>query len=143
VNSIKSCVFHDPGHGHRERILFEIVEHAHSRHEKIVVYASNQERAAELDRILWILKQEAFLPHKICLPDEPDAGVPIAIVTEEINPISAGVLVADGHCSINFACTFNSVHEFVIRDSPDLQEACRRRYRAYKEKKIEVEHVKE
>jgi DNA polymerase IIIc chi subunit len=143
VNPTISCVFHDPGPGRRERILFEIVEHAYNRREKLLVYTPDQPRAAEIDRILWILKQEAFIPHKICLPDEPDPGVSVAIVTEEINPIGAGILVADGHCSIEFACTFSSVHEFVIRTSPELQEACRERYRAYKERKITVEHVKE
>lgn len=110
----------------------------------MLVYARDEARAAEIDRILWILKQEAFLPHKIFRPDEPDPGIPIAIVTEEINPIGAGILIADGHCSIEFACTFKSVHEFVIRSSAELQETCRQRYRTYKEKKkITVEHVKE
>ena len=137
------CIFHDAEHSRRERILFEIVESAYNRKEKVLVYAPGKERADEIDRKLWILKQEAFIPHKICRMPEPDPAVPVAIVTEEINPIGARILIADGHCSIDFACRFDSVHEFVDRTSPEIHQACRERYRTYQERNLAVEHVKE
>ena len=140
---MKSCIFHDVERSRRERKLFEIVERAYNRQETVLVYTPNELRAGEIDRILWILKQEAFIPHKICNLQEPDPLVPVAIVTEEINPIAAGMLIADGHCSIEFACAFDSVHEFVDRSSPEIQEACRERYRTYRERNMPVKHVKE
>jgi DNA polymerase IIIc chi subunit len=137
------CVFHDPGLGRQERVLFEIVERAYNGHEKVLVFAQNEERAVALDRALWILKQEAFIPHKILSRNEPDPTVPVAIVTAEINPIDARILIADGHCSFEFALDFDSVHEFVNRASPELQEACRERFRSYRARQIPVEHLKE
>ncbi len=137
------CVFHDVGFGRQERQLFEIVEHAFNDHEKVLIFAQNEDRAASLDRTLWILKQEAFIPHKVFSKNEPDSTVPIAIVTDEINPVDARILIADGHCSLEFACGFNIVHEFVNRASPEIQEACRDRFRNYRARRISVEHLKE
>jgi DNA polymerase IIIc chi subunit len=140
---MNSCIFHDTEHIRRERKLFEIVENGYSRQEKVLVFAASETRANELDRILWILKQEAFIPHKICRMHEPDPAIPVAIVIEEINPIEAGVLIADGHCSIEFACAFDSVHEFVDRASQEIQQACRERYRRYRERDAPVQYLRE
>ena len=140
---MKSCMFHDLERGRHERQLFEIVDSAYKRKEKVLVYASSRKRADELDRILWILKQEAFIPHTIISRNEAVPPVPVAIVTDEINPIEAEILIADGHCSIDFACSFNSVHEFVNRSSPEIQEECRERFRSYRERKLPVKHKKE
>ena len=140
---MNSCVFHDPGLGRQERVLFEIVERAYNGHEKALVFTQSEERAVALDRTLWILKQEAFIPHKIFAQNEPDSTVPVAIVTAEINPIDARILIADGHCSLEFALGFDSVHEFVNRTSPELQEACRERFRSYRARQVPVEHLKE
>ncbi len=139
---MKTCLFHDAGPGRQDRELFELVERAYNQREKVLIFVQNQDRAAALDRLLWIFKQEAFIPHKIFERNDPDPTVPVAIVTAEINPIEADTLIADGHCSLDFACGFDSVHEFVNRTSPELHEACRVRFRAYRSRQIPVEHVK-
>jgi len=140
---MKSCIFHDAERSRRERKLFEIVESAFKRQEKVVVYVSTEQSAGEIDRLLWIHKQEAFIPHKIYRPHEADPRVPVVIVAEEINPLGAGILIADGHCSIEFACSFDTIHEFVDRSSPDIRQACRERYRTYRDLGLPVEYLKE
>lgn len=140
---MKRCLFHDVGHGRQDRKLFEIVEHAYNQREKVLIYAQNEERAASLDRTLWILKQESFIPHRILRENDGDVSVPVAIVAAEINPIESGILIADGHCDLEFAFRFDMVHEFVNRSSPEIQEACRNRFRTYRERGIHVEHLKE
>jgi DNA polymerase III subunit chi len=137
-----SCIFHDASPATQERQLFEIVEGAYNQRQKVLVYTQDNERAVALDRLLWILKQEAFIPHKIFAANDPDPQVPVAIVTAEINPISAGVLVADGHCTLDFAVKFESVHEFVKRSSPELHQICRNRFRDYRLRQIAVEYSK-
>jgi DNA polymerase III subunit chi len=139
---IKHCIFHDVDPGRQDRLLFEIVEQAYNRHERVLIFTQNEERAAALDRTLWIIKQEAFIPHKVFSRTESDTTIPIGIVTAEINPIEAQILIADGHCSLDFAGGFDHVHEFVNRSSPQMQESCRNRYRAYRDRQISVEHVK-
>ncbi len=140
---MKACIFHDVNPGQRDRKIFEIVEHAYNHKERAVVYAPNETRSAEIDRFLWILRQEAFIPHKIFLRNEPDPSVPVAIVSSEFNPVDGSILIADGHCSLDFAIGFETIHEFVDRSSAEMQEVCRQRFRAYRERKIPVEHIKE
>jgi DNA polymerase IIIc chi subunit len=140
---MKACIFHDTSPGQQDRKLFEIVEHAYNNNMSVLVYASSEARAEAIDRFLWILKQEAFIPHRRFLGNDPDPSVLVAITTTEINPVEAGILVADGHCSIEFAESFDTVHEFVNRSSPEIHEACRERFRTYRAKNIPVEHLKE
>lgn len=140
---MRACIFHDVNPGQRDRKIFEIVEYAYNHLARVVIYAPNEARAAVIDRFLWILRQESFMPHKIILKDELDLSVPIAIVTAEINPVDGSVLIADGHCSLEFAAGFETIHEFVDRSSAETQEACRDRFREYRDRKIPVEHVKE
>jgi len=61
----------------------------------------------------------------------------------ETNPIEAGILIADGHCDVEYASGFDAVHEFVNRSSPERQEACRDRFRAYRSREIPIQHLKE
>lgn len=136
------CKFHDKESINYERYLFEIVEQAYVRREKVLVFVQSAERAAAVDRLLWINKQEAFIPHEIAGANPTDPSVPVLIVTQELNPIDAGILVADGHCSVEFASKFKFVHEFVDRGTPALHEACRERFRAYRAKKFAVEYSK-
>jgi len=137
-----ACIFHDTTPATQDRQLFEIVERAYNRREKVLIFSQSEERATALDRTLWILKQEAFIPHKIILEDRADTEVRVAIVTSEINPIGAGILIADGHCSLDFACGFDSIHEFVNRSSAAVHQACRDRFRDYRARQIPVEYSK-
>jgi DNA polymerase IIIc chi subunit len=137
-----SCTFHDTAPAARERQLFEIVELAFSQRRKVLVLVRDEARAALVDRMLWILKQEAFIPHKIFAGNETDPDVRVAIVCSEWNPISADVLVVESHCTLDFACDFDSVHEFVDRSTPELHQACRDRFRDYRSRQIAVEYSK-
>jgi DNA polymerase-3 subunit chi len=137
-----ACTFHDTDAQGRDRRLFEIVERAHAQRQKVVVYTVQEERASEIDRFLWIMKQEAFIPHRVFDSSTPEAAEKVAIVTRELNPIGGTILVADGHCSLGFALQFEKVEEFVDRSSPERQQACRDRYRAYQANGLAVEHLK-
>ena len=140
------CFFHDAPDNRREFLIFEIVERAYRGKDKVLIFTCNNERAVALDRMLWILRQESFIPHRIFESgekmDEAEKEAPVGIVTTEENPIGAGVLVADGRCGLDFACGFNSVHEFVDHSSPDITQACRDRFRDYRERQVPVRHVK-
>jgi DNA polymerase IIIc chi subunit len=139
---MSACIFHDTDASLSERRLFEIVEGAYAKREKIVVFAQTPERAHAIDRLLWIHKQEAFIPHEIFTGVALESAVRIAIVSSEMNPIGAGTLVVDGFCSLDFALGFASIHEFVNRSSPEMHEACRERFRAYRARQVQVSHAK-
>lgn len=140
---MSACTFHDTEPSLLNRKLFEIVETIYNRKEKAVIFARTAERAAALDRTLWILKQESFIPHEVFADQQSEPTVPIVIVTSELNPIGADNLVVDGHCSLDFALKFKVIHEFVNRSSPQLHQACRERFREYRAREVSVEHLKE
>jgi len=143
---MKECLFHDVPDNRREFLLFEIVEWAYRGKNRVLIFTSDSDRAVALDRMLWIMRQESFIPHRIFesgeIIEDADAEVPVGIVTTEGNPIGARVLIADGHCSLDFACGFDTAHEFVDHSSPDLTEACRERFRDYRARQIPVRHIK-
>jgi DNA polymerase-3 subunit chi len=137
---MSSCIFHDTDAAQREAKLFGIVENAYRQRQKVLIFARTAARAEAIDRILWTHRQEAFIPHGILGAGEEADAAPVGIVTEEINPIGADVLVADGHCSLEFASGFGLIHEFVDRSSPEVHEACRERFRAYRGLQMAVEY---
>ena len=143
---MKECIFHDAPDNKRERLLFDIVELAHRDKKRVLVFTSDNERAVALDRMLWVLRQESFIPHRIFNPgetiEEPDFEAPVGIVTTEENPIAASVLIADGHCCLDFACGFDTTHEFVDHTSSERTESCRERFRVYRARQAPVRHLK-
>jgi len=139
---MNACIFHDTSVALHDRRVFEIVEEAYNRRERVLVFAVSDERAAEIDRILWVIRQGAFIPHEIILEKEENLSVPVSIVTKEWNPLSAGILIADGHCSLEFTSGFNMIHEFVYRSSPEIHGVCRDRFRAYRDRNIPVQYLK-
>jgi DNA polymerase-3 subunit chi len=138
-----ACIFHDTAAQRRDSCIFEIVDQAYRRQERVLIFTDNAERASAIDRMLWILKQESFIPHKIVQPEDSDCELPVAIVVSEANPIAAPILIADGHCSLDFASSFSMIHEFVTRTTPQIHEACRERFRLYRANQLTVEHVKD
>jgi len=137
-----ACIFHDTDTALHDRRVFEIVEEAYGRRESVVLFAGSEERSQEIDRLLWILRQDCFIPHRILHQMEEVVSTPVVILMEEWKPFESGILIADGHCGIEFAGGFSVIHEFVYRTSPQVQEICRSRFRAYRDKKIPVEHLK-
>ena len=137
-----TCFFHNADFAQRDQKLFEIVEAAYQQHDKILIFSDSRERAVIIDRFLWSLKQDSFIPHKIFSDPGPEENVPVGIVIQEINPIGASILIADGHCGFDFAAAFKTVHEFVDRSTPERHEACRRRFKAYRDMQFAVEYLK-
>jgi DNA polymerase IIIc chi subunit len=136
------CTFHDTEPSLQDHKLFEIVEKAYNQKMQVVIFTQSEQRAAVIDRLLWIHKQECFIPHEIVAADAVGSPIPVAIVTAELNPIAAQILVADSHCSLEFASSFDVIHEFVNRSSPQIHAACRERFPANRERKIPIQHVK-
>ncbi len=137
-----SCIFHDTTPSLLDVRVFEIVQETYEKQQKVVIFAHNLDRAHQIDRFLWIMRQESFIPHDIVTESEPKSPTPVAIVTGELNPIGADILVADGHCSLGFALSFERIHEFVNRSTPQLHAACRERFRAYRDRKVKITHVR-
>jgi DNA polymerase-3 subunit chi len=73
-----------------ERVLPVLVEKSLERGWKVVVETANDERARELDALLWTYRDDAFLPHSLAGGDA-DHLQPVLITTRPHNPNSANV----------------------------------------------------
>lgn len=140
---MSECIFHDASDNRKDTLIFEIAEQAYRTKNKVVIYVPNAERADTLDRLLWILRQESFIPHRIFKSGETDEGTAVGIATAEENPVAASILIADGHCSLDYALGFDAVHEFVVHESPQMLDACRARFREYRTRQVAISHIKE
>lgn len=127
---IKHCYFFDTNK--KDQLIFSIVSKLFQNGEKVIIYTSNEERAYDLDRFLWVYKQESFIPHKIFKYEEKDALEPVAIVMEEFVPIDAKNLILDNPASQNFATQFDVIYDFVDHSSEKTLQQSRIRYKTFK-----------
>lgn len=129
----KNCYFFDTVENEKDKLIFELVYKIFKKNRRVVIYTNTEERANDLDRFLWIYKQEAFLPHKIFTYEEKEAIENIAIVTEELNPIEAKEIILDTPCSSNFASNFEVIFDFVDQSSEIRIKESRLRYKLFRD----------
>ncbi|MCX7771127.1 MAG: DNA polymerase III subunit chi [Proteobacteria bacterium] len=137
---MKNCYYVDTKE--KEKYIFSLIEQLYKDGLKITIFSQNKDRAEELDKILWTMKQESFIPHKIFKYDEPDALESVAIVCQEINPINASVLIMDSPCSISYALNYDTIYDFVDKSSDESLQKSRERYAKFKEKKCNMHYIK-
>lgn len=129
---MKSAIFINVKEKDKKKLLFELVERFYHEGERVVIYCSNEDIANDIDRFLWVFKQESFIPHKIFKYIEEDALEKIAIVYTEQNPILTKILISYDKCDLAFASTFEKVYEFVEPSKEAIIES-RKRYKFLKE----------
>ncbi len=139
---MKNCYFIDLNNQDKNKKIFALVEQIYKDKKKAIIYTQSIERAEEIDRILWILKQESFIPHKIFKYEELDALEPIGIVTQEINPINAQIIILDSPCTIEFAKKFSTIYDFVDKTSEETLQKSRERYAKFKKFKYNMFYQK-
>lgn len=129
---MKSATFLNVRDKDKNKVLFELVERFYYEGQKVVIFTASIDMANELDRFIWVYKQESFIPHKIFTYSETDSLENIAIVIDNLNPISAQILIAYDKCDMSYALTFEKIFEFV-ENSKDAIIESRRRYKFYKD----------
>ncbi len=139
----KICRFIDTKNADRNKLIFLLVEKIYKSGEKAVIFTNNDDRANDLDRFLWIHKQEAFIPHKIFKYEEEDAPEKIAIVIKEINPIRAAKIILDYPCSLEFASTFDEIIDFADHTSEKSLQESRKRFKKFKESGFIMDYKKD
>ncbi|GAB4439131.1 MAG: hypothetical protein OHK0040_10600 [bacterium] len=139
----KHCYFFDTTETEKDRLIFELVYRIFNKNEKVVIYTDTDERANDLERFLWVYKQEAFIPHKIFRYEEKDAMEKVAIVTEELNPIDANKIILDVPCSSTFASNFEVIFDFADRSSEKKIKESRMRYKLFRDMGYTMYYQKE
>jgi DNA polymerase-3 subunit chi len=99
------------------------------------------EDAVALDQHLWVFREESFLPHEVC--DDPerlaDPEARVVIVTRDVRPIEADILLQLAPTELAFAEGFDAVIDLVDhRDSQRLDQS-RARYKAWVDRGLRPE----
>lgn len=137
--------FYDAPPAARLPRIVSLVEAAWERGRRMVIHCADPATADELDRLLWTFHEESFVPHEVVppggSPQDPEAR--IVLVTQEVNPIGAEVLIQDAPTSPDFARGFPFVIDIVDHRTPELLAASRARYKAWRDEGLSPDYRKQ
>jgi len=121
--------------------LFEKLARAAWDKRKRILIRAHPHELAQLDDHLWTFREESFVPHEIASEDKPllDEEAFIVLVSSDLRPIPADILVQLAPCDPVFAKAFDTVIDLVDHSEAQRLEASRARYRAWVEAGIRPE----
>ncbi len=110
----------------------DIIENFYEKNVPTMVYVSDNKNASNLDRQLWVWKQESFIPHIILnsFADSPDES--IIITTNESFPVLTDALILfDPYFSDSFN-QYKYIIDFAEIYHPEKLKLSRERYKQLK-----------
>lgn len=115
----------------KERLACQIAEKAWHQNYQVYVHTESQMAAEHIDLMMWVFKEESFLPHDIYYTNT-SSPAPIQIGYTEQACNNMEVLINMSKVVPTFFENFQRIAEIV--DSNNIErEAGRNRYRFYKE----------
>lgn len=139
---MRRCIFIDSRSAERDTLIFDIAEKNYREGEKTLIVTDTEDRANEIDRFLWVFRQESFIPHKIFAYGESEPLETIGIVYRDLNPIMAQTVIVDGASRFDLISTFSRIYDFVDYRSEKLLHESRARFKQYKTMGFAMEHNK-
>ncbi|QIK38212.1 DNA polymerase III subunit chi [Caldichromatium japonicum] len=129
----------EPGsRGDRFLMACQIVERLYEAGKRILILCPDRDEARHLDRLLWTFKQESFIPHG--LVGAVDASLtPIMISLDGLPSEGYPSLLNLGRDLPSGWERFEQIIDLVDLD-PEVREAGRARYRAYRQGGYEPIH---
>jgi DNA polymerase-3 subunit chi len=102
---------------------------------RVILHASDEAAAQEIDELLWHYPDRRFLPH--CMQDDITSSVAPLLVTWQEPPRYDGVLVNLTHTVPEFFGRFDRVAEVVVQD---IRDEGRDRYKFYRDRGFPLYH---
>lgn len=129
----------EPGsRGDRFLMACRIIERLYDQGRRVLILCPDRDEARHLDRLLWTFKQEGFIPHGL-LGAVDEVLTPILIALECPAPRGQEVLINLGRALPPNWALWDEIYELVDND-PEILEAGRARYRAYRQGGCEPIH---
>lgn len=114
----------------REQLACRLIEKALDRNHRIFVYCPDKATAENLDELLWIFKEESFIPHNL-QGEGPDTPPPVQIGYAPPPHCFSDILVNLTEVHPDFFSRFHRVIEIILPDEAS-REKSRTRYRQYR-----------
>ncbi len=130
---MSAVTFYDtPPDGRWPRVA-RLAEAAYMKKRRAIILCADRSEATKIDEYLWSFRDDAFVPHELVADTEAeDATTPLVIVTSETQPIDADILIQLTPASLDFAARFVHVIDIVDHRTPELLQASRDRYKAWR-----------
>ena len=118
-------------------LVCRIVDKAWQQQNRVYVHAATPEQAQQLDELLWVFRDGAFIPH--CqISDSESAETPVVIGCEAPPEMKPEVLINLGQEVPGFFSRFARVIEIVAGDE-DTRSQARQRFKFYRERGYPLE----
>ncbi|WP_333984756.1 DNA polymerase III subunit chi [Ectopseudomonas khazarica] len=103
----------------------------------VFLRGSDEVQCGELDDLLWQFKAERFVPHDL----HRDAPLsPVVLGTDEVPSAEQGVLINLGSSLSPHVERFARIIE-IVNQQPELLNACRENFRAYRQRGYDPQRV--
>lgn len=120
----------------KERTACRLVEKAWRKSLSVFIHTGSPEHAKALDDLLWVYRQDSFVPH--CL-EAQSAGDEAVLIGEGTQPKrGSDVLVNLSDTVPPFFAKFERVVE-IVGSAAEQRHAARERYRVYREQDCELQ----
>ena len=105
----------------------------------VLIYSENQQKAKEIDRLLWTWKQSSFIPHIYCASLEAPIFEPIIITSQIVNNFNYNVIILLDDVSMETLNRFEIVIDFAEKYDMSRLIESRKRYKMYKSQDFKIE----
>ena len=122
--------------GNRERTACHLAEKAVAQGHQVHIRTANAKATEALNELLWVFRDQAFLPHSVGASNAPHTPVSIH---EQWLPDDRDLLINLAEDFPEEFASFTKITELVGPDDQSKSQG-RQRFRAYKEKGIEPKH---
>lgn len=117
----------------KARHLCELAARYFDEGQRVLITVDDENQGITLDRFMWTWQKGAFVPHAYDNGAVECHDEPVVIGTGERNSNAAKVLIMGKPCSPEFMRQFHQVIDFAELHDPQLAEASRARFLAYRE----------
>jgi DNA polymerase-3 subunit chi len=133
-------ILEESGRQQALRYACQLIEKACESSQKIYIHTDSQQDAERMNDLLWIYRDDTFLPHQIYNPAD-DSPPPVQIGFGDIPAAQQDVLVNLGMQVPAVFQQFQRVIEIVFSD-PHVQQLGRERFRQYRDQGCELNTYK-
>lgn len=107
----------------------DVIEKLYDNQITVIVYVDDKKKAATLDRLLWVWKQESFIPHIFKETYSPEIVEPVFITTDVNTNMAADALILFDPITDQQFSQFRFVIDFAEVYDKSLIEKSRERFK--------------
>jgi DNA polymerase-3 subunit chi len=122
----------------KEKIVCDLAEKCFLSHKRVVILVKDENEAQQIDKLLWMWKQQSFVPHRYSESLDESFAESVVITTQVNKNPDFDILLTLHPVDWDILVKFGMVIDFAEKyDSHALQES-RNRFRNFKEKGVSV-----